>query len=197
MVDSQGIEMNRRVGMNRIWDRLRLDAGGINNTVNGIGWERLRVSQNFRDTVGQLIPDGVLTGTLTNSQVNHTGQTAPVTGIWFSFRDAKKPDGSAATYLGNANIFIYQTEWYREAYPLLTYLNTADFVDAKNNLGRPIDYYQKVNNVYYQEFTGGLGYSVNGAAPVVVLDLQTWLGTYSSIEAALIGKGIAQKLHII
>lgn len=51
--------------------------------------------------------------------------------------------------------------------------------------------------MYYQEFTGGLGYSVNGAAPVVVLDLQTWLGTYSSIEAALIGKGIAQKLHII
>lgn len=191
VVDSQGIEMNRRVGMNRIWDRLRLDTGGINNTVNGIGWERLRVSQNFRDTVGQLIRDGVLTGTLTNPQVNHTGQTAPVTGIWFSFRDAKKPDGSAATYLGNANIFIYQTEWYREAYPLLTYLNTADFVDAENNLGRPIDYYQKVNNVYYQEFTGGLGYSVNGAAPVVVLDLQTWLGTYPSIEAALIGKGIA------
>ena len=53
VVDSKGTEMNRRIGTGE----------GFNNWLNRpteyyLAWERLRVGQNFREMIGQMIRDG-------------------------------------------------------------------------------------------------------------------------------------------
>ncbi len=200
VVDSLGTAMNRRIGITLTWDNIRTGHAD-NNPVHGLGWERLRVSQNYRDTVGELIRDGILPGPLADNQIVHSGVKAPADGTWFSFNVGKNPDGTNATSLGAANFFIYHTSWYKDAYPLLPYLNTGQFVDAADGLGRPIDVYKNIYNVYYQEFKGGIGYRdmKPGSTPVRVLaaDMTTWLDGAESIEAALLAKGIAKATHAV
>lgn len=197
VVDELGTPMNRRIGITRTWDNIRT-GNADNNGIHAIGWERLRISQNFRNVVGQLIREGVLPEILTDAQVVHSGVNAPQDGIWFSFKDAKNPDGTTASYLGAANLFVFHTSWYDTARPLLTYLNTANYVDAKDGIGRPISDYKQIYNVYYQEFKGGIGFyntNNNQITRVLKADLATWLDGAESIEAALITKDIAQAAH--
>jgi uncharacterized repeat protein (TIGR02543 family) len=198
VIDSQGTEMTRRVGIGESWNNWNTAA----NQSYGLIYERLRVGQNFRELVGQMIRDGRTpfapseTDVYGDTRMFHRGTAAPAgLGVWFSGKDGE------GSFLGAANVFMYQTYWYMPAFELAPVLNTALYVDAKDNIGRPVDEFVRFYNVIYQEFEGGIGFkdiTPGAEGPISIIGteaLNTWLESYDSIEAALLGKGIAETHH--
>lgn len=175
IVDSQGTEMHRRVGIN--YPNWQTVLG------RGFGWEVLRLNENFRNVFGQMIRDGKTSDPL---RAPSAQGTAPASGFWFTFGG-----GVDRQSLGAANIFIYQSTWYLGAFELAgAFNNPALLVDAQQGIGRPIAEYTEFENTTYQLFEGGLVYIHNsrenrnaGGLEVVFNDtLEVWQGDFLTIE---------------
>ena len=197
-VDSKGTEVNRRIGsperfINWHWDPK-------NTTKYLVGWERLRITQEFRDVVGELIRSGrppyktsVTDPYGHNGIEKHTWRAGGSSGLWSILKDGDGPT------LGWGNVFILKGYWYNKPYELLPQLNTGDFVDDKQDIGRPIDSWKVLYNARYQVFEGGVGYVDGIEGPVLISgeEFTTWMGTYESVEAAMLGHGVAEAEHTV
>ena len=134
------------------------------NKAYGLNYERLRIGQNFRELIGQMIRDGRTPfkpsagDPYGDTRLVHSGSEAPdKTGVWFSGKDGEGP------FLGEANVFLYQGNWYNEAFELAPVFNVADIVDNEiirdeKKLGRPTSKFIVVGGIHYQLFDNGLAF---------------------------------------
>ena len=78
-------------------------------------------------------------------------------------------------------------------------LNKGLYVDAKDNLGRPVDTWHQLYNARYQVFENGIGYLDGIVGPTAIIgdDFVTWLGAHESVHDAMLAHGIAEAVHTV
>lgn len=185
VVDSKGTEMNRRVGaVYNNWDTWRLS--GNSNLYLG-RWETLRITQNFRNTFGQIIRDDRIDDH--NAGPSLRG-SAPNGGLWYGF-----PGGKEHQQLGAGSIVLYQNYWYLDAYELAPGFNNAVVLFdnlANGGIGRPIAEFVRFEaaDSQYQWFENGFAFIHNsrenraagGLHIIKNEDFDAWIGEFESVE---------------
>ncbi|MCU0104119.1 InlB B-repeat-containing protein [Acholeplasma vituli] len=200
-VDSVGTIMNFRVGAPR--EFINYHWGTTNRDVYMTGWERIRITENIRDVVGQMIRDDrapyktSVDDPFGNTRIHALTFRADDVGVWHIMKDGTGQN------IGWGNVFITQGYWYNDAFEIAPEFNQPA-LGERVALGRPSDIRRTLYNATYQLFEKGIVYTSNlrdvnnnlikefkaGA------EFTTWLNG-ETVEQALVTHGIANANHTV
>lgn len=189
VVDTKGTEMNRRIGAGESFNNWLKDDG------YQLAWERLRVGQNFRNALGQMIRDGrqpyktSVADPLGDGRIHHVPHEFNGVGVVHIFKD-----GWGET-IGWGNVFVVQGAWYNEAHEYAPVFNA--YINERVALGRPSEDWTTLYNATYQVFEKGIAYT-NGNVKEFKAgeDYTAWLNG-ETVEQALQTHGIAEAEHTV
>ena len=201
VVDSEGTIMNFRVGAPREFINYHWEA--TNRDVYMTGWERIRITENIRDVVGQMMRDDrapyktSVDDPFGNTRIHALTFRADNVGVWHILKD-----GTGAN-VGWGNVFITQGYWYNDAFEIAPEFNQPALAE-RVALGRPSDVRRTLYNATYQLYEKGIIFTNNvkdndgnitkefkGGA-----DFTTWLNG-ETVEQALVTHGVANANHTV
>lgn len=193
VVDSQGTEMNRRIGAGESFNNWN---NTQNNKVYQISWERLRVGMHFRDAMGELIRAGrcpyatTEADPLGNNGIHHVPHESNGIGVIHIYKNG------TGQSIGYGNAFLLQGYWYNKVYEIAPPLNQS--INKKSTIGCPSDYWKTLFDVTYQSYEKGFAYT-DGITSVWLneAEFSEFMGAYETVEEALVAKGIAEENHTV
>ena len=193
VVDKMGTPVNRRIGAGESFNNW--NKAGVNADEYFVAYERLRVGQNFRNRVGQMIRDGrppyipSEADPLGDGRFHHVPHEFDGVGVVHIFFDGW------GEKIGWGNCFIVQGVWYNEVQEFGPPFN--NMIHERAVLGRPSAEWTTLYNATYQLFEKGIAFTDGETVGFKYgEDYVTWLDGKTD-EEALVAHGIAEEFHTV